>query len=220
MTTTIQDSPQTQIKPSRHWGWWLTLFVVLLMAVYAVVRWQMGLPIIGPAQLHGFVMQSPKPVTNFTLIGHDGEEVSLHDFQDKVVLLYFGYTFCPDVCPATLSHLNRAVAQLPAKQQEQVQVVMVTVDPERDTPDVLADYVAYFNPSFIGLSGTEEQVASAATNFGIYYEKQAGSEATGYLVDHTTTVAVIDKDGYLRLIYPMDVSTNDVAEDLNILVRE
>ena len=175
---------------------------------------------IGPPNFHGIGMQSPEPIGDFTLTAHNGEPVRLHDFRGKVLLFYFGYTYCPDVCPATLAELAKAMRELSPEDQEQVQVLMVTVDPDRDTPEVLDQYLAHFDPSFLGLTGTAEELAAAATPFGIFYQKGEGTEKSGYLVDHTATVAAVDKEGYLRLVYPFNTPGEDIAADLRYLVRE
>lgn len=172
-----------------------------------------------PPSYNGQVINSQNPVTNFTLTGADGEPVSLIDFRDKVVVLYFGYTYCPDVCPATMVELKNAVKAL-GRQADGVQVIMVTLDPQRDTPDALQKYVTHFHPSFIGLTGTEDEIIIASTPLGIFYEKEDGTAATGYLINHTATVMVLDKRGYLRLLYPFGVSGKDIAADLRHLVKE
>lgn len=200
---------------------WAVLGITLgLFLAYFAVRLATGQPLIGPPRFNGIVMQSPQPMPNFTLTAHTGEEVSLYDYRDKVVLLYFGYTFCPDVCPATMWELSEAIGSLSPKQQEQVQVLMISVDPERDTTEKLADYVAHFNPEFVGMTGTEDEVLSATTPFGIYYEKHDGSAESGYLIDHTASVTVLDKDGYMRLIYPFNTPAADISADLEHLVRQ
>jgi protein SCO1 len=204
------------MKNSRLWllaGGGLLLGLVLTAAILILRPF-------GPPNFHGTVLQSSQPAQNFSLTAHTGEEVSLHDFHGKVTLLYFGYAYCPDVCPATMGELARAMRALRPSQQEQVQVIMVTVDPERDTLEILADYMAYFHPTFLGLTGSEEEIAAAATPLGIYYEKEEGSVASGYLVNHTASVLVLDKRGHLRLVYPFDTNGEDIAEDLRYLVRE
>ncbi len=154
---------------------------------------------------------------NFTLVGADGEPVALADFRGKVVVLYFGYTFCPDVCPTTLSDLKRAVSGI-GDQADQVQVIFVSVDPERDTPARADDYAKGFNPAFVGLSGSPEQVAEAASPFGIFYRRvEAPGSAAGYLVDHTSTVHVIDRNGVLRVIWPFGLPVDDMIADLRAL---
>jgi protein SCO1/2 len=185
--------------------------------VVAVAAWLL-LPRLLPYNYHGFAMEPTKPVADFTLAGPDGKPVKLSDFRDKLTVLYFGYTFCPDVCPTTLAELAQGLKGL-GRKADMVQVVMVTVDPERDTPEALAKYVANFDPRFIGLSGTPDQIAAAATPLGIYYQKHEGTAATGYLVDHTASVAVIDQNGYLRLVFPFKTPGEDIASDLAHLLN-
>jgi len=183
----------------------------------AVAVWLL-LPRLLPYNYHGTALEPAKPVADFTLAGSGGKPVKLSDFRDKLTVLYFGYTYCPDVCPTTLAELAQGLQGL-GRKADQVQVAMVTVDPERDTPEVLAKYVANFDPRFIGLSGTPDQIAAAAASLGIYYQKHDGSAATGYLVDHTASVAVIDQNGYLRLVFPYGTSGEDIASDLAHLLN-
>ena len=170
-----------------------------------------------PYVFHGMILQSPVPATNFTLSGSNGQPVTLSDYRGKVVLLYFGYTTCPDVCPTTLAELHKA-RELLGKRANDVQVFMITVDPERDTMNVLSDYIPHFDPSFIGLTGTPDQIAAVATYYGIFYEKKEGDSALGYLVDHTSTVMALDKQGYLRVVFPFGATAADMAADLDYLL--
>ncbi len=133
-------------------------------------------------------------------------------------MLFFGYTFCPDVCPTTLNELAQAMEIL-GKKSSQVQVIFVSVDPERDTPEHLAEYVSLFDPNFIGATASEEQLASLATLYGIYYEKEESNTDGGYLVSHTATVLVIDKKGYLKLLLPYGTSAEAIAADVAYLLR-
>ncbi|RMD50223.1 MAG: SCO family protein [Candidatus Thermofonsia bacterium] len=164
-------------------------------------------------------MSEPFPAPDFTLTYVDGRDISISDFQGKIVLLYFGYTFCPDVCPSTLLDLKRAVNEL-GDEGENVQVMMVSVDPKRDTPEVVAEYAAHFHPTFIGLSGTEEEIAQAAGLYGIYYEAHEGTAESGYLVDHTASVILIDKAGNFRATYSFGTTPEEFAHDLKILLKE
>lgn len=188
--------------------------IIGVVILFATGVWHVGAP-----EMHGIVMQSPQPVANFTLMGAGETPVSLRDFRGKVVLLYFGYTYCPDVCPATMVELKQAMETL-GKEADEVQVLMVSVDPERDTPESLQEYVSYFHPSFIGLTGTESEVLAAATPLGVFFEKSEGTAATGYLIDHTATVLAIDKKGYLRLVYPFGTTGNDIAADLHEIIND
>ncbi|MCX6030583.1 MAG: SCO family protein [Chloroflexi bacterium] len=171
-----------------------------------------------PYQFHGLALQSAQPAADFTLTASGGKAVKLSDFRGKLVVLYFGYTYCPDVCPTTLGDLARALNKL-GQRADGVQVVMVTVDPARDTPEHLADYVSHFDPTFVGLSGTADQIAVAAAGFGIYYQKHEGTAATGYLVDHTATISVLDKEGHVRLVWPFGTPSEDMAADLGQMLR-
>ncbi len=195
------------------------LFVGLFLG-WLTIRALSGVLPFGPQKFNGIVMQSSEPMSDFSLTAHTGEPVRLYDFHDKVVLLYFGYTYCPDVCPATLGELAKAIRSLKPEDREQVQVLMVTVDPERDSAEVLGQYLSHFDPSFLGLTGTDEEIAAAATPFGIYYQKSEGSVESGYLVDHTATVAAMDKDGYLRLLYPFNTPGEEIAADLKRLIKD
>ena len=200
----------------RRYKWVLIGLAVLLLGL--LVGWAVVQVVDSTYRYHGTVIQSPEPARNFTLTGSDGQPVNLTDFQGKAVLLYFGYTFCPDVCPATMVELSKA-KHLLGKDGDKFQVAMITVDPARDTPNKLQEYVSHFDPTFVGLSGSDDEIAEAATQFGIYYEKNEGSEASGYLIDHTASVVVIDPQGHLRLVYPFGTAGEDIAEDIRHLVR-
>ena len=173
---------------------------------------------LAPTTFNGTQIDPPKPVSDFTLTSDSGP-VRLSDLHGKYVVVYFGYTFCPDICPATLSKLNRALEQV-GKDAEKVAVVMVTVDPERDTAEKLGPYVRRFNPNFIGLSGTPEEIAAVAKDIGIFYEKREVSTSAGYLVDHTASVLVLNPEGQIRLIWPYEVQADQAAADLRALLRE
>jgi protein SCO1/2 len=172
-----------------------------------------------PAELIGTEMSEPFPAPDFTLTYVDGRNIAISDFQGKIVLLYFGYTFCPDVCPSTLLDLKRAVNEL-GDDGENVQVMMISVDPKRDTPEVVAEYAAHFHPTFIGLSGTEDEIAQVTSLYGIYYEAHEGTAESGYLVDHTASVILIDKAGNFRATYSFGTTPEEFVHDLQILLKE
>jgi protein SCO1/2 len=194
---------------------WIFVIGLALGLVFVAA---IALPRLRSYTFHGTVLQSSQPAPNFKLTAANGQKVSLKDFKGKVIMLYFGYTFCPDVCPATLSELSGAMEIL-GTQAKDVQVIMISVDPERDTPEILAEYVTHFYPSFLGVTGAPEEIAEVAAQYGIFYEAHEGTEATGYLVDHTATVMVIDQDGNLKLAFPFGTSAEDIAEDLEHLLN-
>ncbi len=170
----------------------------------------------------GTVIQSPEPAFDFELMSAEGP-VRLSDFRGKVVILFFGYTHCPDVCPTTLAKLAKVMEYLDNDAQ-QVQVLMISVDPDRDSPEVVQSYASHFYPSFIGLTGTPEQIQEVATKYGIYYKKREGTSESGYLVDHTASLILIDPEGYVKLIFPSVVPEDEeylkaMAEDIRYILR-
>lgn len=197
----------------------LRIFVGVGIGVLVVilVAWQFVLPRLAPVAFYGHVMPGGEPAPAFELEGANGEKVSLTDFEGQVVAIFFGYTYCPDVCPMSLSKLARAMDML-GESADEVQVVMITVDPERDTPEVLEKYVGHFNDSFIGLWGELEEIDRIATQYGVYFEAVETTSAVGYLVNHTAAVMVIDKSGELKLVQLHDLTDKQVAADLANLV--
>ncbi len=151
------------------------------------------------------------------LTDHNGRQVTLDSFRGKLVVLFFGYTHCPDVCPTTLSDMAQALKLLPPDVAAKVQVLFISVDPERDTADTLKAYVPYFHPSFLGLLGDTAQIQSAAREFQVVYRKHVEPGATGYLVDHSAGSYVLDGEGRLRLYLPFAQTPKDIAHDLAIL---
>ena len=218
MTSVSQESQPTSSNP--HLLRNALVFIAIALVAYLATRAATGTLTFGSTQLHGFPLTEPAPMTNFSLTTDHGEPFSLYDMRGKVVLLYFGYTFCPDVCPTTLADLTKARNSIKEKYRDDVQVLMVTVDPERDTPEVMANYLSYFDESYIGLLGSADEIAAAAAPIGIFYEKREVEGASGYLMDHTATVGLIDKRGRLRTLYPFNSDPAEIASDLTLLARE
>jgi protein SCO1/2 len=150
------------------------------------------------------------------LTDHTGKPRRLEDFRGKAVVLFFGFTHCPDICPTTLADIAGAVKSLGAD-AERVQVLMVSVDPERDTQDSLAKYVTAFDPRFLGLRGDLAATKKAAGEFKIYFEKRKQGES--YTVDHSAQSYVIDPQGRLRLLVRHDRIAQDLAADLRNILR-
>jgi len=147
-----------------------------------------------------------------------GKDRALADFRGKVVALFFGYTHCPDVCPTTLADMAKAMKLLGTDAQR-VQVLFVTVDPKRDTPELLGQYVPAFDPSFLGLWGDAGATTKATKDFNIYFQERAGKDAGAYTVDHTAQSFVIDKEGRLRLVWPYGIEPAQMAGDLKVLLN-
>lgn len=154
---------------------------------------------------------------DFSLTDHHGQPRRLADFRGKVVVLFFGYTQCPDVCPTTLSTLRQAM-QLLGEDAKRVQVLFVTVDPARDTPALLAQYVPAFDPSFLGLYADEKSLAALAKDFKVFYAKQPGSTPGSYAMDHSTGNYAYDAQGKLRLLLRHGETPANIAADLKLLL--
>ena len=155
--------------------------------------------------------------TDFALTDHNGKPRTMADFRGKAVVIFFGYTQCPDVCPTTMTGMAEAMKLLGAD-ADKVQVLFVTVDPERDTPQLLAQYVPVFNPGFLGLYADPQTIAKTAQAFRIFYKKQPGSTPTTYTVDHTAGSYVYDPQGRLRLYIKHGEKPEVIAKDLKLLV--
>lgn len=186
--------------------------------------------------LIGFILascegQATKEAFNGTLIEKDlpdlclkswkeGKETSvcLSDFKGKALLIFFGYTHCPDVCPTAMQTLAKTYKAMPEDLKRKVQVVLISVDPERDTPKVTQEYAQFFDPSFIGLTGTPEEIKKVAKSFMVFYQKVEGQSEGGYLVDHSSHIYLV-KDGKILLIYSSAKQKPElIIEDLKKLL--
>lgn len=192
---------------------------VVLLAGLLVINFVPGVLAPPPPQFNGTVLQTPVAAPDFTLTTAGDRQVSLSDFEGKVVAIYFGYTFCPDVCPETMFELGQVQRQVDDEADE-MQVIMISVDPERDTPQVMGEYMAHFHPSFVGLTGTMAEIDEVAQDYGVYYQHHEGTAASGYLVDHTARVYVIDRKGNIRLSFPFGMERADMISDLRVLTNE
>lgn len=154
---------------------------------------------------------------DFSLTDHHGQPRRLADFKGKVVVLFFGYTQCPDVCPTTMNLMREVFSQL-GEQADKVQVLFITLDPSRDTPQLLAEYVTAFHPAFLGLYGDEQSTAATAQEFKVFYAKHAGNSAGSYSIDHTAFSFAFDPQNRLRLAIRYGESPDNVASDLKGLL--
>jgi protein SCO1/2 len=144
---------------------------------------------------------------------------TLESFKGKVTVFFFGYMFCPDYCPTTMTTMNAALAKMKPEDAAKVQVVFVTVDPKRDQPKLLKDYVKAFNPTFAALYGNDEQTAVAAKEFKIIYQKAQVKDDNTYLVDHSTQMYAFDPQGRIRLMIKHEAGPDAIAADLAALVK-
>ena len=173
-----------------------------------------------PASFKGTTYGEPYPAApEIELTRSDGTSFRLSAMRGNVVLIFFGYTSCPDVCPTTLAELKLALAELSAEDAAQVKVLFVTVDPQRDTPERVQEYVDRFNTAFIGLSGAQADLENVWKNFGVYREVVQGESAAGYIVDHTARVTLIDQQGNLRISFGLDTPVEDIAHDLKLILK-
>lgn len=180
----------------------------------------LGLPVFrlgaAPAGLKAGQFDPPHPAPDFQLQGSDGRPLSLAAFKGRVVLLFFGFTHCPEVCPTTLATLAQVRKQLGAD-AARLQVVYITVDPERDSVQRMAAYLRGFDPGFVGGTGTEAQLAAVRQRYGVHMKRiPMGS---GYGVDHGTSVYVIDREGRLRAMMPYGHAAADFVNDVRQLLK-
>lgn len=194
--------------------------ILLLLLLVAVTLTACGGP---PYEFHGTAYDPIRPAPALMGLQAGNTPFDLRELPEKVKLVFFGYTFCPDVCPLTLANMRAVYDLLPAAQQENVAAVLVSLDPERDTPDRLGDYVHAFHPSFYGVQVPAGALEQAKKEYGVYAEKRdldASQSAAGYLIDHNAPVFVIDKDDNLRAVFSNEAPPADIAADVEHLLQQ
>lgn len=155
----------------------------------------------------------------FSLVDDEGKPVTDADFRGRYMLVYFGFTYCPDVCPTSLNRNMQALDRLDEAQAGKVQPILISVDPERDTPEHMKEYVGHFGPDLRGLTGTQEQVAAAAKAYGVYFAKVPNAgDPDSYLVDHTSITYLMDPDGKFVQHFRHDLPPEEMAEQLRKLL--
>ncbi|MCM2289175.1 MAG: SCO family protein [Sulfuritalea sp.] len=190
------------------------------MKLLATLFFSLALLLAGCSEQKQFVSTDLSMVDwgkDFRLTDHNGQPRSLGDFKGKAVVLFFGYTQCPDVCPTTLSIMRDAMTLL-GDDAKRVQVLFATVDPARDTPQLLAQYAPSFHPSFLGLYADEKTIATTAKDFKVFYAKQPGKTPDTYSIDHSTGSFAFDPQGKLRLLLRHGETPANVAADLKLLL--
>lgn len=171
-----------------------------------------------PRVLHGTQIDPPRAAIEFALTDQNGAAVKLSDYCGQWVMLFFGYTNCPDVCPTTLADFRKIRAEL-GSMADRLRFVMITADPERDTATRLKEYMNAFDPSFVGLTGSKESLAQTYSGYGVYVEAiLASSSGHTESVNHTSSVYLLDTEGRLKMVYS-SVPWRDVLDDLRYLVK-
>ena len=195
----------------RVFGNWivvLTAALAVLVVALGVVSWR--LLMVPESGASGTALVGGP----FTLVDQDGKEVTEADFAGRFMLIYFGYTFCPDFCPMSLQTMTAALDQLAPEQVEQVVPVLITIDPERDTVAQLSQYVPLFDARLVGLTGTPEQTAAAAKAYRVYFNKVAEGDPDAYLMDHSTFIYLMGPEGEYRRHFGANATPEEVAEGL------
>lgn len=172
-----------------------------------------------PYTYQGSLIEPPVPAPDFELVDQDGQLFSLSEHKDKVILIFFGYTHCPDVCPVTLTDFKKIKAQL-GNQSKDVIFLFITTDPERDTTEQLMNYLKNFDPEFIGLTDERSAMEPIWQDYGVYQAKVESGDPDNYLVDHSARTYIIDKNGGLRLTYLFGTGSEVIAEDVAHLLKE
>jgi protein SCO1/2 len=187
-----------RMKEKLNRLWMVALPVLVVAATLAAVFTLRG----------GFA--HPARGGDFTLTSINGD-TSLHDFRGKFVFIYFGYTFCPDACPTSLATLAQAFREFNPEELEQVQGLFISVDPDRDTPQRLKEFSAYFHPKILGLTGSSMDLALISSRYGATYRAQKVASAAGYLVDHSSVIYLVDPKGELVNEFPYGVSAAEIV---------
>ena len=170
-----------------------------------------------PVPKHATVLPAGNELPEFSLIDHTGSPVDKSVFEGQWDVVFFGFTHCPDICPVTLGVLRQATSHLAAAGEDEVpRIVLVSVDPERDTPDALAEYIAYFGDGNLGITGDLEEVTRLTDALGIFFAK-AALEDGGYTVDHSTVVLAIDPEGRFRALFTSPHTVDGFVHDLPLI---
>ena len=187
----------------------LTAFLLAVLVVCGLLLYRLWMERVSPETVSGEALVGGP----FTLTDQDGNTVPDQTFKGKLMLIYFGFTFCPDACPTALGVMSAALDKLDVA-AERVVPILISVDPERDTPQVLKEYVANFHPRMVGLTGTPEQVAQVAKAYRVFYQKASGATGKDYLMDHTVLIYLMDGDGKYLANFGPDATPDQVADEI------
>jgi protein SCO1/2 len=187
----------------------LTAFLLAVLVICGLLLYRLWMERVSPESVSGEALVGGP----FTLTDQNGNTVTDQTFKGKLMLIYFGFTYCPDACPTALGVMSAALDKLDVA-AERVVPILISVDPDRDTPQVLRDYVANFHPRMVGLTGTPEQVAQVAKAYHVWYEKAAGAAGSDYLMNHTVLIYLMDGDGKYLANFGPDATPDKVADEI------
>jgi protein SCO1/2 len=174
-------------------------------------------------QIQGIILSEEKNIEDFNLIDNKNHTFMLENLKNKWSIMFFGYTHCPDVCPTTLSTLQQLSKMFTRENLAPPQIILVTVDPQRDTPEILDEYVSYFNKDFVGVTGEVSEIQKLASEMGIYFKKAAGAsgdiDADDYAMDHTTSFIIINPEGKIAAYLKQPHEAARILEDLRTIVE-
>lgn len=194
---------------------WIWLGMGIAAGVLAVVAFT----VFQPYNLRGSEIDSPNPAPEIVLSSTHGGEYRLSEQKGRLVLIFFGYTSCPDVCPITVSEMRQLRRSL-GDRAEEVDFVYITVDPARDTMEQMTNYLNVFDPAIIGLTGSEAELEPVWAPYGVWREIEEGATAAGYLVSHSSRLYLIDRSNRLRATYSFGTPVEDVEADMRYLLKE
>lgn len=190
----------------------------LVLSLAFVVVGVTGFLLAKPYNYHGTLIGTPQLAPEITLSDQHSQQFELRAQKGNIVLLFFGYTNCPDVCPATLANFKQLSDRL-GPQAKDVRFVFVTVDPQRDTAQKMQEFLAKFNPDFIGLVGSAQDLAPVWKSYGVFVQAQPVAGSDNYLEAHSDLIYLIDREGQLRLTYSNDAPVEDLLQDVQYLLR-
>jgi len=193
-----------------------TIRIIAWVAVAAVALFVLGSRFMTGQQASG------GPGGPFVLTAHTGESISNENFRGRYMMIYFGYSFCPDVCPIELAKMSAAVTQLEAEGYDvsPLQPLFISVDPERDTVEALAEYVVDFHPSLVALTGTPTEIADVADKYRVYYKKREQEGFEGYLMDHQSVIFVMGPDGVFQRLFSSRHTPADIVDAMKPVLKK
>jgi protein SCO1/2 len=195
---------------------WVGAGILLIVVIVAALSFVFA----APPTFRGTLYAEPfPPAADFALTQADGTQFRLSDQKGKVVLLFFGYTSCPDVCPTTLAEMKQVLDKL-GETGKDVQVVFISVDPDRDTSEKMQTYVEHFNPAFIGLSGSLQELEPIWADYSITREAVESDSAFGTIINHTARVFLVDPQGNMRLTFAYQTPVEDIVHDIRLVLEQ